>query len=197
MWPELIGWRGLWEDELLSGWDKWKASLWVCQLPAWFSPEAPFIFFRKEATILFLHWDKFMEAINLQVQGIGLWCQGKGQGPGECRPSVAHLISVLSPVSHFLSLLPPLIRSLSWVLECRDHSSLRFSHPLHLTGAELTRQGGETVWRTVKYALWPLSPALWVLRLLFIFISQSQTHWSPRDCPYTRRGASALKVIVP
>ena len=48
--------------KLLSGWDKWKASLWAWELLTWFSPEAPCIIFRKEATTLFLRWDTFMAA---------------------------------------------------------------------------------------------------------------------------------------
>ena len=94
--------------KLLSDWDKWKASLW-----AWKLPEAPFISFRKEATILFLYWDKCMAAGTSAGAGDRVGVLRERAGPGECRPPVAHLISVFSHDAHLPSLLPPLGRGLS------------------------------------------------------------------------------------
>ena len=79
--------------KLLSDWDKWKASLWAGELLTWFSPEAPCIIFTKEATTLFLHWDKFMAADTPACAGDGVVVSREGPG--------ARRMQTFSCSSHF------------------------------------------------------------------------------------------------
>lgn len=83
--------RGLCESvKLLSGWDKWKASLWAWELLTWFSP---CVIFRKEATKLFLHWDTFMAADTSARAGDGVVVLREGPG--------ARRMQTFSCSSHF------------------------------------------------------------------------------------------------
>ena len=79
--------------KLLSGWDKWKASLWAWELLTWFSP---CIIFRKEATKLFLHWDTFMAADTSARAGDGVG-RVEGRTRGQENADLQLLISFLSP----------------------------------------------------------------------------------------------------